>query len=183
MGKERTAELTEQLELVPDAPKKERPVREEYVLATLYAERLFPTPPEGVEDRHGRQREGAVRMALKHFSDLCGNGARKKGFVVYSYAEVYLAWCALFEKYLDEQDTGAWRNPPTLLGVAYGANPWIDTWRKEIMDNIPPIYYSYDHDSYVRKHAHVLREFGFHYGATDQPNRLPREEVAELGLL
>lgn len=170
------------LELEPET-NKERPVREDYVLATLYAEKLFPTPPDGVEDRHGRQREGAVRMALRHFSDLCGNGARKKGFVVYSYAEVYLAWCALYEKYLDEQDTGAWRSPPTLLGVAYGASPWIETWRKEIMDNLPPIYDSHSHDVYIKKYAHVLREFGFHYGATGQPNRLSQEEVAELGLL
>lgn len=183
MGTQSTAELAEQLELVPDTPKKERPVREDYVLATLYAEKLFPTPPEGVEDRHGRQRDGAVRMALKHFSDLCGNGAKKKGYKVYAYAEVYLAWEALYEKYLDEQDTGAWRNPPTLLGVAYGSNPWIETWRKTIMDEMPPVYESFMHDSYVKKYAHVLREFGFRYGATDQPNRLRRDEVAELGLL
>ncbi len=184
MGKKRTPELTvAQDELIPsEPPKKERPAREDYDLAEMYAKRLYPIPPEGIEDRHKRERDGAIRTALKHFSDLCGNGAKRKGYVVYAYAEVYLAWEALYEKYLDEQDTGLWNHPPTLLGVAYGANPWIESWRAEVMSNLPPVYESYLHDAYVKKYAHVLRAFGFKYGATGQPNRLSRETVEELGL-
>jgi hypothetical protein len=122
-------------------------------------------------------------MALKHFSDLCGNGAKRKGYKVYTYSEVYLAWEALYERYLDEQDTGIWKHPPTLLGVAYGATPWIETWRKEITENIPPVWDSYSHDSYIKKYAYVLRTVGFKYGAVGQTNRLSLEEVTELGLL
>jgi hypothetical protein len=168
-------------EVAPEE-KKQRPRNEAYDLAELYAERLYPTPPEGVEDRHKRQRDGAIRQALKHFSDLCGQGARRKGYTVYSYKEVYLAWETLYEKYLDEQDTGAWRNPPTLLGVAYGANPWIETWRAEIMQNIPPVWETYLHDIYVKKYANVLKLFGFKYGAVGQPNRLTAEDIEVLGL-
>src|SRR5512139_1463973 len=113
-------EWNELVESVPvvKKPSKERPASEDAQIAWLYATKLYPYPVEdGDEDIFKRERNGAFVQARKHLSELCGKIADSKGYRKYDYSEVYLAWEALYEKYLSEQDTGAWKNPPTLLGV------------------------------------------------------------------
>ncbi len=69
------------------------------------------------------------------------------------------------------------------LSTCFAGSPaYIEQFKIELKEAIPPVYEATAHDNYVLKNANALALLGFVYKAENIPDRLTTEQLVAAGL-
>ena len=134
---------------------------------------------------HPALRQSVLDKNLQHLSMLCGKKAIEAGAKPYNAKDVIECWKELRERIAEARDRGANLSDPSLLAVVTpeGGQPRIQTWIKDRLSAIPPVYDEAAHDDFVRDHAEFLARHNFEYQPIDQFGRLTTDDLIDLGLI
>lgn len=112
----------------------------------------------------------------KDHEHIVRHGLDGKEIIGYSLDEIIETWRWLRTR--EEFPINDARLTTTLKGSPCYLQQF-DSWT---IDNLPPVYDSSSHDSFVLEHAKILKSLGFIYRVENQPGRLSSEQLVKCGL-